>query len=149
MAKPLLDIKEAHVISLASKLWSGREIASHLGCCESTLRRRFAAAIKQGRDKGTSRLRDRQMEAALDGQPTMLVWLGKQYLGQSDKLDTTAKVTREASSLDMAELERYRLAMSQADVPALPMTKGVSQNVTIDVEALPSADPASPGLSSN
>jgi hypothetical protein len=149
MPRQLLDIKAEHVENLASKLWSLREIAAHHNCDESTIRARFPAELRKGRAAGQSRLRDRQMEAALDGQPTMLVWLGKQYLGQSDKLDTTAKVTREASSLDLAELERYRLAMAQADVPALPMQQGVAQNVTIDVEALPSADPSAPGLGSN
>ena len=36
---------------------------------------------------GKASLRRRQYKAAMDGQPTMLVWLGKQWLGQTDKSD--------------------------------------------------------------
>ena len=38
---------------------------------------------------GKSSLRRRQYKAAMDGQPTMLVWLGKQWLGQEDKRDVS------------------------------------------------------------
>jgi hypothetical protein len=34
-------------------------------------------------------LRRWQIEAARKGNPTMLVWLGKQLLGQTDKIETT------------------------------------------------------------
>lgn len=44
----------------------------------------FAEYSKQKKGKGKISLRRRQMQAALDGNTTMLIWLGKQYLGQSE-----------------------------------------------------------------
>ncbi|MDI6756426.1 MAG: hypothetical protein QME32_00220 [Endomicrobiia bacterium] len=41
--------------------------------------------IKKGRAEGRSSLRRKQFKAAMDGNITMLIWLGKQYLGQTDK----------------------------------------------------------------
>jgi hypothetical protein len=37
--------------------------------------------------KGRVALRSKQFELALAGNPTMLIWLGKQVLGQRDKID--------------------------------------------------------------
>jgi len=34
-------------------------------------------------------LKRKQVEVALAGNTTMLIWLGKQYLDQSDKVDNT------------------------------------------------------------
>ena len=42
-------------------------------------------AYRDGAGQGLASLRRRQFKAAEDGNATMLVWLGKQYLGQSDK----------------------------------------------------------------
>ena len=36
-------------------------------------------------DKRKKELEDRQWEVAMDGNVQMLIWLGKQYLGQSEK----------------------------------------------------------------
>lgn len=44
-------------------------------------------ALRDGQGEGLASLRRRQFKVADSGNPTMLVWLGKQYLGQSDKQD--------------------------------------------------------------
>jgi len=41
--------------------------------------------IDRGRAKGTLRLRRMQYKAAMDGNASMLIWLGKQLLGQRDE----------------------------------------------------------------
>ena len=41
--------------------------------------------ITKGKDKGKMRLRQMQWKAAEGGNVSMLIWLGKQVLGQSDK----------------------------------------------------------------
>lgn len=82
------------------------EIAVLAGVDERTLQRSFAALLKKGRANLRDRLRTAQVRKALglfyedtdkDGnrivyttQPdnTMLIWLGKQYLGQSEKTET-------------------------------------------------------------
>ena len=38
-------------------------------------------------DKEKIELREKQWELAMMGNVQMLIWLGKQYLGQSDKVD--------------------------------------------------------------
>ena len=45
--------------------------------------------MEEGRSSGRASLRRAQFKAALDGQPTMLVWLGKQLLGQTDRQEHT------------------------------------------------------------
>ncbi|MDD5391106.1 MAG: hypothetical protein PHD37_17345 [Gallionellaceae bacterium] len=46
---------------------------------------RFADYFEEKRGAGRASLRRRQFQLAMKGNGTMLVWLGKQYLGQTDK----------------------------------------------------------------
>jgi hypothetical protein len=69
------------------------EVASRLGISKATLDRRLETAEFRGAwDTAQSELkislRTKQVELALGGNTTMLVWLGKQLLGQRDRLDT-------------------------------------------------------------
>lgn len=67
-----------------------REIAAFFGCSVDTIQNRiksdpkFADAVERGYCGGWMSLRRKQMEVALDGNPTMLIWMGKQLLGQRD-----------------------------------------------------------------
>lgn len=45
----------------------------------------FLEAFKKYSAFGRKSLRRKQMKVALDGNVTMLIWLGKQYLGQMDQ----------------------------------------------------------------
>lgn len=45
----------------------------------------FSELFKQKRGKGKVSLRRKQMEIALAGNVSMLIWLGKQYLEQTEK----------------------------------------------------------------
>ena len=56
-------------------------------CSVDTLERRYADTIKSAKDRGRSSLRRHQWELAQKGNPTMLIWLGKQLLGQRDHRD--------------------------------------------------------------
>lgn len=77
----------------------GTEIAGALGINEETLYRRCESDNSMGfseykqikREAGKSILRAEQFNKAKDGNTTMLVWLGKQYLGQKDKVETEDK----------------------------------------------------------
>src|SRR6202011_496460 len=62
------------------------EIASTLGVSVDTLQRNehFAATYKRGAEGGRKSLRRMQFESANRGNVVMQIWLGKQYLGQSD-----------------------------------------------------------------
>ena len=63
------------------------EIAAVLQCNKRTLERRFAEAVETGRFKGRSSLRHKQFQLAMKGDKTMLIWLGKQLLGQTEKVE--------------------------------------------------------------
>jgi len=78
------DIDPEKVETLASYFLSMREIAAFFAVDEGTIRKRFPQEIQKGREKGKGRLRQKQVEVALGGNTTMLIWLGKQYLGQAD-----------------------------------------------------------------
>lgn len=90
----MLPLDLAKVEQLAGKGCSEEEIAAELGVSVDTLYRRkqktvFAQALQRGRSIGRSRLRSAQYRVAIDeGNPTMLIWLGKQPgpcgLGQID-----------------------------------------------------------------
>lgn len=62
------------------------EIAAVTGLSVDTLERRYAEPIKRGREVGKATLRREQYRLAMNGNPTMLIWLGKQLLGQTDKV---------------------------------------------------------------
>ena len=84
--RPKKDIDPAQVRQLAAINCSYEEIAGVVKCDPSTLTRRFSQAIKDGREEGKASLKRAQWKkAVVDGNPTMLIWLGKQYLGQRDE----------------------------------------------------------------
>jgi len=85
MARPLKVIDAAEVVRLASIMCTQEEMALVLDCSVDTLQRRFAAAIEKGQAIARASLRRKQWDLAQDGDRTMLVWLGKQWLGQQDK----------------------------------------------------------------
>ena len=75
----------------ASRLHTQGEAAELLGVAHSTfegfLRNSSLAreAWDSGQQSGRGKLRQMQLKLAEDGHPSMLMWLGKQYLDQADK----------------------------------------------------------------
>ena len=79
-----------------------KEIASWFDCSEDTIERRviethgikFAEYYEQRRGRGKISIRRKQYDVAMSGNVVMLIWLGKQYLGQSDKqeIDNSGKL---------------------------------------------------------
>lgn len=89
MPRPRKQIDADQVMKLAAINCSYAEMAAVLDCDESTLTRRFAQVIKKGRLTGNMSLKRKQWELAMAGDKTMLIWLGKQNLGQAEKLEQT------------------------------------------------------------
>lgn len=96
MARPKLEVTTQMlraVTQIAVSQCPDEEIAAFLGISYSTFKRRkredpsLSEAVDLGRDSGKQMLRQVQWDTALGGDKTMLIWLGKQYLGQSDKTD--------------------------------------------------------------
>ena len=85
MARPKKAIDPAEIVRELAAVGSTREeIATITGISARTLMRRFAAALERGGADMNVSLRRRQFELAMAGNPTMLIWLGKQRLGQRD-----------------------------------------------------------------
>ena len=84
MARPRKEIDGRKVTQLAKIGCTVEEIASVMDCSKDTLERRFAALIKRGKECFKMSLRRLQFKAAKEGNATMLVWLGKNVLGQKD-----------------------------------------------------------------
>lgn len=72
------------VYKLATMGCPDREIAEWFGVNEDTLRYNFKSFLTKARAHLKQRLRQAQLRTALEGNATMLIWLGKNMLGQSD-----------------------------------------------------------------
>ena len=77
------------------------EIASFFGCDESLIRKSYSEYIAKGRDSGKIRLRQYQWASAKKGNVAMLIWLGKQMLGQTDKQEITTTELPEGFSVEL------------------------------------------------
>lgn len=69
---------------LASLGCTDREIADYFDVHENTLRYNFKEYLTKGRHQLRTTLRQAQLRVALDGNPTMLIWLGKNMLSQNE-----------------------------------------------------------------
>ena len=68
---------------------TNKEIAAFFGIAVKTLEYNFAEKIQKARMTTKQRLRRAQLEVALKGNVPMLIWLGKNILGQQDQpIDT-------------------------------------------------------------
>lgn len=88
MGRPLKKIDPEHVEALAGLGATVDEIAIALGTTDVTLRKRFLPIIEKGRAKFKVSLRRKQAQLAMSGNVTMCIWLGKQLLGQTDKVES-------------------------------------------------------------
>jgi len=103
---PRKEIDWAKVEELAEMHCTVSEIAAAVGISESGLRHRkeFFEIYQRGFEKGNVSLRSWQFAAARAGDKTMLVWLGKQYLGQTDKAQVDQNTTVRTGSADLSKL---------------------------------------------
>ena len=98
MARPKATIEWAKVDRMMEAGCTGPEVAATLGVCPDTLYRACERDNKIGfadysaikRASGDRLLKVKQFEVAMTGDKTMLVWLGKQRLGQSEKSEVKA-----------------------------------------------------------
>lgn len=79
------DLDGSQVHRLASIGTPVKDIAYVLQTTEEILHDHFRQELDAGSAEKRVRLRQKQLELALSGNVTMLIWLGKQYLGQADK----------------------------------------------------------------
>jgi len=91
--RPKIKINYNIVDSLANIMCTQDEIASALDISVRTLQRddEFCRIYKKAMDAGKKSLRRIQYDLAENGNPTMAIWLGKQYLQQRDKQEVDLK----------------------------------------------------------
>ena len=118
--RPKKPIDGKRVIYLASRGLTTDEIAALEDCSDRTLQKRFFAQLEKGRSICNASLRSKQVEKALGltttGDTTMLIWLGKNRLGQSDKheIDTNWPETLGYGGLD---IPRRATELGETDKP--------------------------------
>jgi hypothetical protein len=106
VGRPRIEISDedfAKMVRMVEVCCTQDEICSIFGITEPTLDTRlkergysnFLDFYKKHSSEGKQSLRRLQWAAAQEGNTSMLIWLGKQWLGQSDKqmVDTTHTIT--------------------------------------------------------
>ncbi len=96
MPRPKINIDWKKVDKLLKSQCDGVGIAGILGIdpdtlykhCEEDNKMCFSAYSQQKKSEGKELLRAKQFESAMQGEKSMLIWLGKQYLEQTDKQET-------------------------------------------------------------
>lgn len=96
MARPKIKIDEDQLLKLAAMHCTNVEIAAFFDVSKDTIERNYAAILAKGREQGKIKLRRLQWTSAEKGNVVMQIWLGKQYLGQTDKneIQSTENIKR-------------------------------------------------------
>ncbi len=97
---PILPIDWDKVDKYLQTGCSGAQVAAAVGVSSDTLYRRcqserganFSAILQENRAKGESMLHAKQFSEAMKGDRGMLIWLGKQRLGQKNCHEIKADV---------------------------------------------------------
>lgn len=116
--RPKKEIDMAAVEKLALIQCTQEEIAEFLGVSVRTLQRNkeFCRVYKKGIDSGKMSLRRLQWKAAEKGNVVALIWLGKQYLGQSESPQELALKRAELDHRKWYEAEKLEIDKKVADV---------------------------------
>lgn len=101
------------------------EIAGYCGCaertiydrCETDLGKKFTHFSQENHSKGDSLLRSKQFSKAIEGDNTLLIWLGKNRLKQSESPVDTALAEKALENFDavMNQISSVRSALKIDD----------------------------------
>ena len=84
VGRPRKVIDEKLLYDLAKIQCTPAEMSAILGVHVDTLRDNYSNIIAKGKEDGKASLRRMQYVTAMKGNVTMLIWLGKQLLGQKE-----------------------------------------------------------------
>ena len=136
--RPLAKVDPEQVRSLAAIGCTLPEIAAVVKCGVSTLKDRFSAIIKDGKEAGNASLRRYMWENAKAGNATMQIWLSKQLLGYHEPQPDLAAV---ANAME-GQTEALRKVMLAAR-GSIPLAPPPTVTATVSVQpATPAATPA-------
>lgn len=116
MAPPKKMIDEDQLKKLAAINCSLDEMSDILKISVDTLGRRYADVIKEGRSSGKMSLKRKMFDAAMNGNITMMIWLSKNMLGYTEKIESkntevskeeTEKLVKEAKKI-VQEMEKVQ-----------------------------------------
>ena len=85
MGRPNKDVDEDVIAKLSQIGCTQEEIGAVVGISARTLQRRFSDLVEENKNIGKARLRKRMWASALKGNPNMMIWLSKNYLGMKDR----------------------------------------------------------------
>jgi hypothetical protein len=114
MARPRIDIDYGKAKKLAEIQCTIAEIAHVMEVSITKLQRdaEFRVMYDREREKGKTSLRRMQWSSARKGNVAMLIWLGKQYLAQSDKQSLVADVEVKRSASELTDDELIAIVQS-------------------------------------
>jgi hypothetical protein len=103
---PVKEINWSEIELAAEKQWNLKQLAALVGCDVKTLvagiQRQYgiesSAYLAIKKEVGWARLLTKQYDMAMDGSVALLIWLGKNYLGQSDKQHIEQEVSGNVTS---------------------------------------------------
>lgn len=109
--RPRKDIDREIFENLCGVQCTLAEVAAAFDCddgtidnwCKRTYKMGFSDVFRIKRGKGHISLRRKQMQVALAGNVTMLIFLGKQYLGQKDKFEADIAGELSLIKIDMQD----------------------------------------------
>ena len=110
MGRPEIEITKEKLCGMQCTLV---EIAGFFNCSEDTIEnwckktykgQTFSEVFKRKSAKGKISVRRKQFQVAESGNATMLIWLGKQYLGQTEKQDVELTLNEDET---VREMEQY------------------------------------------
>lgn len=82
--KGIVVVSEEEVRMLASLFCPVTDMAKYFDVPLTSLKHHFQPFIDEEKEKTKQKLRAKQLEEAYNGNTTLLIWLGKQMLGQTD-----------------------------------------------------------------
>ncbi len=144
-SRPRIEIDMDQLTQMVRIQCTAQECASVLGVSEDTIDRRlkeknevgFAEFYKKHANEGKASLRRLQWKAAEAGSIPMLIWLGKQTLGQRDKhnydgeVQIKGEVDNRTLALAVCALIRNAVENQAVEdsVSVPPMLEGIAQEV--------------------
>lgn len=111
--RPATPIDAAEVAEMAGLGFTTDDIGRRFGVSRDTIERRFMDELRAGRLNMQISIKRKQVEKALAGDNTMLIWTGKQFCGQRERIEHTgldgAPMAVQVGNADLSKLTDEQL----------------------------------------
>jgi len=145
--RPRIELDLRQVEELARIGCTEADMAAVLGVSVDTIQRRkrdceeFRGVIEKGRAALRNSLRRLQVKKALEGNVTMLIWLGKQLLGQSDRHDFEHSGSVEQPLIKLVEVvhppDYSKMTADELDYHLRQLQESLGKAESVDTPMLP------------